>query len=103
MAMTETRPEAETQTATPDPSGTAGLPRLEGGLAGLLGTGRHRSIGRLWVGTALVFMAAAGGLGVVLGQRRLTPDHYGAFSVDNFSQSLSLHGIAGVFLFGIPV
>jgi cytochrome c oxidase subunit 1 len=103
MAMTETRPEAETPTATPATSGTSGLPRPAGGLAGLLGTGRHRSIGRLWVGTSLVFLVVSGGLGVVLGQRRLTPDHYGAFSVDNFSQSLSLHGVAGVFLFAIPI
>src|SRR5436853_5696211 len=103
MAMTETRPDAETETATPVTSSNAGLPRPTGGLAGLLGTGRHRSIGRLWVGTALVFLVVSGGLGAVLAERRLQPDHYGAFNVDNFVQSLSLHGIAGVFLFAAPI
>src|SRR4051794_35265049 len=103
MAMTEPRPETETPTATPATTATSGLPRPAGGLAGLLGTGRHRSIGRLWVGTSLVFLAVSGGLGTVLAERRLTPDHYGAFSADNFAQAKSLHGVAAVFLFGLPV
>lgn len=103
MAMTETRPETETQPATPDPSPSGGVPRPAGGLAGLLGTGRHRSIGRLWVGTSLVFLGVTGGLGVALGSRRLQPDHYGAFNKDNFNQTLSLHGVAGVFLFALPI
>src|SRR5437762_13937698 len=103
MAMTETRPEVETPAATKATAPSAGLPRPTGGLAGLLGTGRHRSIGRLWVGTALVFLVVSGGLGAVLAHRRLQPDHYGAFNVDNFAQSLSLHGVAGVFLFAVPV
>ena len=103
MAMTETRPETETETATPDPSPSGGLPRPAGGLAGLLGTGRHRSIGRLWVGTSLVFLVLSGGLGAALGSRRLQPDHYGAFNKDNFAQALSLHGVSGVFLFALPI
>src|SRR3954454_16345497 len=103
MAMTETRPETETQPATPDPSPSVGFPRPAGGLPGLLGTGRHRSIGRLWVGTSLVFLGVTGGLGAALGSRRLQPDHYGAFNKDNFNQTLSLHGVAGVFLFALPI
>src|SRR3954469_6158198 len=102
MAMTETRPETEPTTVNPA-TPTSGLPRPASGLAGVLGTGRHRSIGRLWVGTSLVFLVVSGVLGVALGHRRLTPDHYGVFSSDNFSQSLSLHGIGGVFLFAIPI
>jgi cytochrome c oxidase subunit 1 len=102
MAMTETRPAAETPTATPATS-AAGLPRPAGGLAGLLGTGRHRSIGRLWVGTSLVFLVVSGGLGAALGAERLKPETYNIFSKDNFAQSLSLHGVAGVFLFALPI
>src|SRR5258705_3214277 len=103
MAMTETRPATETSPANPVASPSEDHPRPVGGLAGVLGTGRHRSIGRLWVGTSLVFLVISGVLGEALGSRRLTPDHYGAFSADNFSQSLSMHGISGVFLFAIPV
>ena len=103
MAMTETRPDAETETATPDPSGTAGLPRPAGGLAGLLGTGRHRSIGRLWVGTSLVFLVVSGGIGAALGAERLKPETYNVLNKNNFAQALSLHGVAGVFLFALPI
>ncbi|MEY2403031.1 MAG: cytochrome c oxidase subunit [Acidimicrobiaceae bacterium] len=103
MAMTETRPDAETETATPDPSATAGLPRPAGGLAGLLGTGRHRSIGRLWVGTSLVFLVVSGGVGAALGAERLKPETYNVLQKNNFAQALSLHGVAGVFLFALPI
>ncbi|MEY2420168.1 MAG: cytochrome c oxidase subunit [Acidimicrobiaceae bacterium] len=103
MAMTETRPDAETETATPDPSGTTGLPRPAGGLTGLLGTGRHRSIGRLWVGTALVFLVVSGGVGAALGAERLKPETYNLLSKDNFAQALSLHGVSAVFLFALPI
>src|SRR3954467_2793011 len=105
MAMTETRPEAEAPTATP-PTTTAsgsGLPRPASGLAGLLGTGRHRSIGRLWIGTSLVFLAISGALGGVVGAERLKPETYNILNKDNFAQTLSLHGVAGVFLFALPM
>jgi heme/copper-type cytochrome/quinol oxidase subunit 1 len=103
MAMTETRPDTETETATPDHSATTGLPRPAGGLTGLLGTGRHRSIGRLWVGTSLVFLVVTGGIGAALGAERLKPETYNLLNKDNFAQSLSLHGVAGVFLFALPI
>lgn len=103
MAMTETRPEAETDTATSTTSGTTDAPRAQSGFVGLLGTGRHRSIGRLWVGTALVFLAASGGVGIALGAERLQPETYDVFTRDSFAQALSLHGVSGVFLFALPV
>src|SRR3954470_484519 len=103
MAMTETRPEAETETATASTSSSAGLPRPSGGLAGLLGTGRHRSIGRLWVGTALVFLVVSGGVGVALGAERIKPETYNVFDVNSFAQALSLHGVSGTFLFALPM
>ena len=103
MAMTETRPAAETKAATTDTSGTVGLPRPDGGLPGLLGTGRHRSIGRLWIGTSLVFLVVTGGVGAALGAERLKPETYNLLSKDNFAQALSLHGVAGLFLFALPM
>ncbi|MDQ1446874.1 MAG: cytochrome c oxidase subunit [Acidimicrobiaceae bacterium] len=103
MAKTETRPDAETDTATPAPAPSAGLPRPTGGLAGLLGTGRHRSIGRLWVGTSLVFLAVSGGIGGALGAERLKPETYNVLNKDSFAQALSLHGVGGLFLFALPI
>src|SRR3954465_8835584 len=102
MAMTETRPETEPTTVNPA-TPTSGLPRPAGGLAGLLGTGRHRSVGRLWVGTALVFLVVTGVLGAVLGAERIKPETYNILNKDNFSQALSLHGVGGVFLFALPI
>ena len=103
MAMTETRPEVETPAATRTTAPSAGVPRPAGGLAGLLGTGRHRSIGRLWVGTSLVFLAVTGVLGGVLGAERIKPETYNILNKDNFAQTLSLHGVGGVFLFALPI
>jgi cytochrome c oxidase subunit 1 len=103
MAMTETRPDTETETATPDSSPSGGLPRPAGGLTGLLGTGRHRSIGRLWVGTSLVFLVVSGGIGAALGAERLKPETYNLLNKDNFAQSLSLHGVSAIFLFALPM
>src|SRR2546421_5215873 len=103
MAMTETRPEAapEGAAAAHDTDTHDTVP--VGGLAGLLGTGRHAVIGRLWVGTALVFLVLSGVLGTVLGAERLKPDTYNILNADNYAQSLSLHGVGALFLFAIPI
>jgi len=74
-----------------------------GGLAGILGTGRHAAIGRLWIGTSLVFLVLTGALGGVLGAERLKPDTYNVLNQDNYAQALSLHGVGGLFLFAIPI
>jgi cytochrome c oxidase subunit 1 len=103
MAMTDTRPASETESATPTTSETAGRPRPAGGLAGLLGTGRHRSLGRLWIGASLVFLVVSGAVGAVLGAERLKPEAYNILDKDNFAQALSLHGVAGVWLFAFPM
>src|SRR4051812_16947412 len=103
MAMTDTRPASETEATTPATVESVGRPRPAGGLAGLLGTGRHRSLGRLWVGASLVFLVVSGGVGAVLGAERLKPEAYNILDKDNFAQSLSLHGVAGVWLFAFPI
>src|SRR4051794_34142555 len=102
MAMTETRPEAPPERA-PSPDAPAREPVPAGGLAGILGTGRHAAIGRLWIGTSLVFLVVTGVLGGVLGAERLKPDTYNILDQDNYAQTLSLHGVGGLFLFAIPI
>src|SRR3954447_3062866 len=103
MAMTDTRPASETEATTPATVESVGRPRPAGGLAGLLGTGRHRSLGRLWIGASLVFLVVSGGVGTVLGAERLKPEAYKILDKDNFAQALSLHGVAGVWLFAFPI
>jgi heme/copper-type cytochrome/quinol oxidase subunit 1 len=103
MAMTETRPEAATQPV----AGVDDRPTDDvvpaGGLAGLLGTGRHAVIGRLWIGTSLVFLVLTGALGGVLGAERFKTDTYNILNQDNYGQTLSLHGVGALFLFAIPI
>src|SRR5215831_20874991 len=103
MAMTETRPEAATQSV----AGVDDRPTDDvvpaGGLAGLLGTGRHAVIGRLWIGTSLVFLVLTGALGGVLGAERFKTDTYNILNQDNYAQALSLHGVGALFLFAIPI
>lgn len=53
MALTETRPDA-----TADAPGAAGRP-APGPLERMAGTGDHVSIGRIWIGSALVLLALA--------------------------------------------
>jgi cytochrome c oxidase subunit 1 len=102
MAMTETRPEAAPEGApAPDTAADERVPG--GGLAGILGTGRHAAIGRLWIGTSLVFLVLTGVLGGVLGAERLQTDTYNILNQDNYAQTLSLHGVGGLFLFAIPI
>jgi heme/copper-type cytochrome/quinol oxidase subunit 1 len=99
MAMTETRPEAAPEgAAAHDSPADDAVPA--GGLAGILGTARHAAIGRLWIGTSLVFLALTG---VLLGAERLKTDTYNILNQDNYAQALSLHGVGALFLFAIPV
>ena len=93
MAMTETRPEAAPEPAAAAHDTAASEPVPTGGLVGLLGTGRHATIGRLWIGTSLVFLAMSGVLGALLGAERLQPETYNILSQDNYAQTLSLHGV----------
>ncbi len=103
MAMTETRPEAtpEPAAAVDDRPTDDAVPA--GGLAGLLGTGRYAVIGRLWIGTSVVFLVLTGVLGGVLGAERFQTDTYNILNQDNYAQTLSLHGVGALFLFAIPI
>ncbi|CAN5838532.1 hypothetical protein BH24ACT3_BH24ACT3_02200 [soil metagenome] len=105
MALTETRPDtaSDDQPATitsPDSlAETAGST----GLAGVLGSGDHKVIGRLWIGASLLFLLVVGLLGELLAVERVDPDDLGLFSDATFLQSVSLHSVGTVFLFLLPL
>lgn len=98
MAMTDipTAPSA----AVADP-GTA-VPAEPRGLPGWLTTSDHKRIGRLYIGTSLVFPLVGGVLGAILAAERLES---GVDVVDSgvFRQVYTLHGEIGVFLFLVPL
>ncbi len=59
MAITETRPAAPAPGVTADPELFVGLADHEpGGLAGLIGTGDHKALGRAWIALSLLFGTA---------------------------------------------
>jgi heme/copper-type cytochrome/quinol oxidase subunit 1 len=103
MAMTQTRPgnaggAVSLTEGQPVTSNSSGL------LADVLGTGNHRTIGRLFIGTSLVYAVAAGLAGAAVGAERLqVDDKLNVLDGDIFAQTLTFHSTAGVFLFLLPL
>src|SRR5258706_14190069 len=102
MAMTETRPEQAAESAATSGDASDAV-RPSGGLVGLLGSAEHTVIGRLWIATSVVFLLGAGVVGVLLGVERLDTTTYDVFEAKHFQQALSIHAVAGLFLFAIPL
>ena len=96
MTMTDTRAEAGATSVSDGPA-----PEL-GGLAGLLTTVDHKRMGRTWIIASLVFLVVAGVMGELVGAERLSTDEIDILG-DGFTQSYSLHAVAAVFLFLLPL
>ncbi len=78
--------------------------RAPGGLAGVVGTGDHKVVGRLYIGAALVFVLVAGVAGQLLGIDRVDGSRADTIlSRDTFAQVFTLHSTASVFLFLLPL
>src|SRR5438046_3084847 len=102
MAMTEARPEADIAHPASAPAGSV-VPVAQSPITAFFGTGRDQVIGRLWIGTALVFLVTTGVVGGLLGAERIKPETYNVLSKDSFAQALSLHGVSAVFLVTLPL
>ncbi|HEX4902409.1 MAG TPA: cbb3-type cytochrome c oxidase subunit I [Acidimicrobiales bacterium] len=97
-----------TETEAPHASGTSAAalapPRPATGLAVVLGTGEHRTVGRLWVFTAFVYLLVAGVAGALVGVEKIDTEGLGdVLDADVFAQTYSLHAVAGTFLFLFPL
>jgi cytochrome c oxidase subunit 1 len=95
MAMTETRPADAAAPAAP-------LPADPPGLAGWLATSDHKRVGRLFLGTSLLFLLVGGVLGALVGAERVQSGIDIVDDADVFGQLYSLHAEAGVLLFLLP-
>lgn len=96
MALTHTRSDASA------PQGTA-APPAPAGLAGALGSGDHKTVGRLFIGTALATLLGSLMLGELLAIDQLDPGTHKVLTDNNFFQILTLHTTSVVFLGLIPL
>ncbi len=90
-----TNPGGATSALAPPPPAT--------GFAALLGTGDHKTIGRLWITTSFVFLLVAGVSGGLLGIEKIDVSGIDVIDTDVFAQVFSLHAVAGVYLFLVPL
>lgn len=87
--------------AAPAPPATEPAPV---GLAALLGSGDPRSIGKLFVGTSLLFLVLSGVTGLLVGLEQVDlgrPDS--VLPADSFAQVVTLHHVTGLFLVVVPL
>src|SRR3546814_5652672 len=97
-----------TETEAPPAAGTS-APLLEPpppatGLAVVLGSGEHRTIGRLWIFTSFAYLLVAGIAGALVGVEKIDTDGLGDVLDEGvLGETLSLHGVAGTFLFLLPL
>jgi heme/copper-type cytochrome/quinol oxidase subunit 1 len=100
MTVTETQapPAAATTAPALEP------PRPATGLAVVLGTGEHRTIGRMWIFTSFAYLLVAGVAGALVGVERVDTEGLGdVLGSDVFRETYSLHAVAGTFLFLLPL
>lgn len=105
MTVTDTpRPGAvSARQDDPDPA-SAVTNAAPGGLAGVVGTGDHKVVGRLFIGGSLLFVLVAGVAGQLLSIDRVDGTRADTILTrDTFAQVFTLHSTAAVFLFLLPL
>ena len=96
MTITETEPEAEATEAS------SAQPGPSGDLAGLVGTGDHKRIGRLFLGASLIGLVATLVTGLVIDLERISSTSHEILTAGSVGQVLSFHRFGLVFLFALP-
>lgn len=103
MTVTDTQAPAPESTSGSAPSPALVAPQPARGFAAVVGASDHKSIGRLWIFTSLLFLLVAGVAGAVLGIERMDLSGFDVVEADTVAQVLSLHAVAGTFLFLVPL
>ena len=106
MTVTDTdAPAPDTESSSTSGSSHTALapPRPATGFAALIGTGDHKTIGRLWILTSLLFLLVSGVTGGLLSIERIDTSGLGVLDTDTVGQVFSLHAVAGTFLFLVPL
>ena len=100
MAVIETPPETETAASELAISVTRAQPT---GLAGVLGSGDHKVLGRMFIITSLLFGLVVVALGQAFAVEGLTPNTLSVFSAETVFQFFTFFRVASVFLLAIPL
>ncbi|MCB1038059.1 MAG: cbb3-type cytochrome c oxidase subunit I, partial [Acidimicrobiales bacterium] len=100
MAVTETPPE----TVEAASAAATSAPRSQpSGLAAVLGSGDHKTIGRLYVLSSLLLGAGVLVLGLLFGVEAVKPETWDVFSSAHAMQLFTLLRVATVFLLAFPL
>jgi heme/copper-type cytochrome/quinol oxidase subunit 1 len=98
MTVTEApRADAVEAAAAPSPSAPPA------GLAAVVGSGDPRTIGKLYVGTSLLFLLASGVIGALVGVEQFDSAGTEIFGADTAVRMFTLHSTAGLFLGVMPL
>ena len=93
---------ADAPAAAPASESTAPRPAPPG-LAGILGSGDHKVVGRLWLVASMAHLALVGVISVLLSAERIDPATLSIFGSDTVVQADGFRFIAGIFLFVVPL
>ncbi|MGI8661878.1 MAG: cbb3-type cytochrome c oxidase subunit I [Acidimicrobiales bacterium] len=102
MTMTETRPSAA-PAPTPDDRGDAATVGRQPGLISVFGSGDPAVIGRLWIGTSVLFTLGGLVLAALIGAESLKTLTFNVLGRDTYFQAFSLDHVGLVFLAAIPM
>jgi heme/copper-type cytochrome/quinol oxidase subunit 1 len=91
-----------TEAPSSAPTETAATPQARG-LNAVLGTGDHRTVGRLWMGLAGVFLVVTTVVNAMLGLERMTVDELEILGSDNVLQFFTLYRVGVTFLVVMPL
>lgn len=101
MAVTEAPPQTgAVAMVEAAPAAARGRP---GGLAGVLGSGDHKVLGRLFVASGLAFGAVVLGLGAAFSVEAVGPDTLDVFGRESVFQFFTLYRFGTLFLLALPL
>ena len=101
MTVTETHAPVPDEQAAQAPTGASPSPA---GLAGLLSSGDHKTVGRLWILASLMLGAFTLVCGLLLNVERADSPGVAVFAgIESFWQFFTLYRVGMVFLFAVPL
>jgi heme/copper-type cytochrome/quinol oxidase subunit 1 len=103
MTVTETPSSAPPETTSDRDPADDGTHRELRGLPAVLGTGDHKTVGRVWIGASGLFLLLIAVAGVLLSVERITVDELEVLGNDHVLQFFSLYRVGITFLVVLPL